>query len=155
MQDPVRDAVDLEVIRRLQEDGRTTNRALAEGADLAPSTMLNRVSDLEATASILGYHARVSLPSLGRPLEALVFVRLRPKSEEIISRFVEHVWELPDCIGLHLVTGDDDAVLHLAVSDAERLRHVVITQISSFPEVFDERTSLLFEHRRKTVIEPA
>ncbi len=43
----------------------------------------------------------------------------------------------------------------LAVSDAERLRQVVITQISSFPEVFDERTSLLFEHRRKAVIEPA
>jgi DNA-binding Lrp family transcriptional regulator len=64
-------------------------------------------------------------------------------------------WALPDCIGLHLVTGDDDAVLHLAVSDAERLRQVVIRQISSFPEVFDERTSLLFEHRRKVMIEPA
>ena len=155
MREPIRDTVDLEVLQRLQQNGRATNRALAEAADLAPSTMLNRVRDLEASAAISGYHARVSLASLGRPLEALVFVRLRPKSEEIISRFVEHVWALPDCIGLHLITGDDDAVLHLAVSDAERLRQVVIRQISSFPEVFDERTSLLFEHRRRAVIEPA
>ena len=39
-----------------------------------------------------GYHAEVDLAALGRGLQALVFVRLQPKSDDIVSRFIDHVW---------------------------------------------------------------
>ena len=64
------------------------------------------------------------------------------------------MWSLPETVGLHLITGVEDAVIHLATADADDLQRVVLTQISSFPGVFDERTSLLFEHRRKREVIP-
>ncbi|MEM9650509.1 MAG: Lrp/AsnC family transcriptional regulator [Actinomycetota bacterium] len=148
------DTSDLVLVRELQRDGRQTNRALAEAAGLAPSTSLGRIRDLEERGVFTGFHGHVDLGSLGRGLQALVFVRLQPKSDEIISRFSEHVWALPETIGLDLITGLEDLIIHLAVADAEALQRVVLNEISSFPGVFDERTSLLFQSRRKTVIEP-
>jgi len=88
-------------------------------------------------------------------LQALVFVRLQPKTADIVERFIDHVWSLPETMGIDLITGVEDVVIHLAVADAEALQTVILDQISSFPEVFDERSSLLFARRRRHVVTPA
>jgi DNA-binding Lrp family transcriptional regulator len=62
---------------------------------------------------------------------------------------------LPETMGIDLISGIEDVVIHLAVSDAAALQTIVLNQISSFPEVFDERSSLLFERRRRRVVSPA
>ena len=154
MTERLNDPADLVLLRELQANARQTNRALAEPAQLAPSTTLARVRELERRGAITGYHANVDLAALGRSLQALVFVRLQPKSDEIIQGFLDHMWSLPETVGLHLITGIEDAVIHLAVADADHLQSVILDQISSFPGVFDERTSLLFNHRIKRVVEP-
>lgn len=148
------DDADAALLRELQRDARQTNRALAKAADLAPSTTLARVRDLEQRNVVTGYHAEVDLSALGRGLQALVFVRLQPKSQDLINAFIEHVWELPETIGIDLISGIEDAVIHLAVADANALQDVIMNRISGYPGVFDERTSLLFTHRHKRVIEP-
>ncbi len=154
MAPPITDRTDLVLLHELQRDARQTNRALAAKVELAPSTTLNRVRDLERRGVIGGYHAEVDLSALGRGLQALVFVRLQPKSDDIIQGFLDHMWELPETIAVHLITGIEDAVIHLALPDAEALQSIILNEISSFPGVFDERTSLLFQHRRKHVIDP-
>lgn len=148
------DAADVLLVESLQQDGRQTNRALASKVGLAPSTTLNRVRELEQSGVIRGYHADVDLAALGRRLEALVFVRLQPKNADIVQRFVDHVWALPEVIGIDLISGVEDVLIHLAVADTDALQAVVLREISSFPEVFDERSSLLFTRRRRKVIQP-
>ncbi len=145
---------DLLLVSELQRDARQTNRALAKKAGLAPSTTLSRVRDLEQRGVVRGYHADIDLAALGRTLQALVFVRLQPKSDEVIEGFLEHMWALDETVAIHLITGVEDAVIQVAVPDAETLQRVIVNEVSSYPGVFDERTSLLFEHRRKDVIAP-
>lgn len=154
MTPPQLDAVDAHVLEELQRDARQTNRAVAATVGLAPSTTLNRVRELEQSGVITGYHAEVDLAALGRGLQALVFVRLQPKSDEIVNRFIDHVWSLPETMGIDLISGVEDVVIHLAVPDATVLQTIVLNEISSFPEVFDERSSLLFERRRRHVVLP-
>jgi len=148
------DDVDMALVAELQADARQTNRALAAKVDLAPSTSLTRVRELERKGVFTGFHAHVDLQALGRGLQALVFVRLQPKSDEIIQRFIEHMWAMPETVGIDLITGAEDIIIHLAVADTGALQKVILDKISSFEGVFDERTSLLFSRRRKTVIEP-
>lgn len=149
------DRLDAQLLGELQRDARQTNRRLADTVGLAPSTTLNRVRELEQRGVITGYHAEVDLGRLGRLLQALVFVRLQPKTADIVERFIDHVWSLPETMGIDLITGVEDVVIHLAVADAEALQTVILDQISSFPEVFDERSSLLFARRRRHVVTPA
>ncbi|MGI9607417.1 MAG: Lrp/AsnC family transcriptional regulator [Acidimicrobiales bacterium] len=148
------DDADLTLLRELQRDARQTNRALASTTGLAPSTTLTRVRELERRRAIIGYHAEVDLNVLGRSLEALIFVRLQPKNDDIISSFIEHMWELPETIAVSLITGVEDVVIHIAAADAATLQSLILNEVSNYPGVFDERTSLLFEHRRKNVIDP-
>jgi len=150
----VTDESDLSLIEALQAGARQTNRSLAQRAGLAPSTTLNRVRELENRGVITGYHADVDLGALGRDLQALVFVRLQPKNDETVTRFVDHIWSMPETIAVHLITGVEDVLVHVAVSDTEALQRAVLNRISNFPGVVDERTSLVFQHRRKAVIEP-
>lgn len=150
----VNNASDHALVEALQADARQTNRALAAKAGLAPSTTLNRVRELENRGVITGYHADVDLSALGRDLQALVFVRLQPKNDETVTRFVDHIWAMPETIAIHLISGTEDIVVHLAVSDTEALQRAVLNQISNFSAVVDERTSLVFQHRRKAVVDP-
>ena len=81
-------------------------------------------------------------------------MRLQPKNDETVSRFVDHIWAMPETVAIHLISGTEDIVVHLAVADTGALQRAVLNQISNFPGVVDERTSLVFEHRRKPVVEP-
>ena len=149
------DAIDRALLAALQSDARQTNRALAATAGVAPSTSLDRVRDLERRGVVTGYGADVDLAALGRPVQAMVAVRLHPKTHEIVQGFVDAAWQLPETVSVTLVTGADDALVHLAVPSVEVLRALVLDHIARAPGVVDEHTSLVFEHRRRRVVEPA
>lgn len=148
------DAIDANVLRELQIDARRPNKALADAAGVSPSTMLHRVRSLEARNAIRGYHADVDLNALGRHVEALVFVRLQPKSPAAVDDFMESIWSLDETVAVTLLTGSFDVLVHLSVRDISHLSEVVLTAIASAPNVMDEQTSIIFEHRRKRVLEP-
>ena len=148
------DRYDLAILAELQSNARQTNRAVAAAVGLAPSTTLDRIRDLERRGQVTGYHAEVDLRQLNRPLQAIVAVRLQPKTREIVDRFVEQIWQLPETLAVLLVSGADDVLVHLSVADTDSLRHLVLESIASFPGVVDERTSLVFAHRRKSVLQP-
>ena len=148
------DRTDIQILAALQSDARQTNRALAGTVGLAPSTTLDRVRSLEERGVITGYHATTDLNALGRPIQAMVAIRLRPKTAAIVDQVVERLWSLPETLAVFMLSGIDDILVHLSVSDTEALRHLVLDRISSIEGVVDERTSLVFEHRRRTVLEP-
>ena len=81
------DALDHALVRALQDDARQTNRDLAAAVHAAPSTSSERVRALRATGVIRGYHADVALEALGRRVQALIAVRIRPPSREHIEAF--------------------------------------------------------------------
>ena len=146
------DEIDHRILLELQADARRSNKALAASVGLAPSTTLGRVRDLEARRIILGYHAVVDPAALGRSIQALVSVRLQPKTNVVVEEFVEMIWELEETIAVTMLTGPFDLLVHLSVADISGLQTLVLERIASFDGVVDEQTSIIFEHRRKTVL---
>src|SRR4051794_21085395 len=64
-----------------------TNRDLAAAVHVSPSTSSERVRGLRGTGVIRGYHADVALEALGRRVQALIAVTIRPPSREHIEAF--------------------------------------------------------------------
>ncbi len=145
---------DRRILELLQSDGRTTKRALAGAVGLAPSTTLDRVRELEARGVITGYHAEVKPEALGRSMQAFVAIRIRPKTEQIVDALVARLWALPETMGVFLVSGADDLMVHLGVRDTQNLRKLVLENIANADGVVDETTSLIFDYRRKKVLQP-
>src|SRR3954465_8940377 len=82
------DPVDTKLLRILAEDARIPNNALAERAGIAPSTCLTRVRALRERGVIRGYHADVDPAALGRPLQAMIAVRLQSSARGHIPAFM-------------------------------------------------------------------
>jgi DNA-binding Lrp family transcriptional regulator len=143
-----------EIVRLLQKNARATNKELARAAGIAESTCLERVRSLRQRGVITGYHAEVDLAALGRTIRAIITVRLHPKTIESVQAFQAQVLEEPEVLSVTTTTGADDFLVDVAVPDVDHLRLFVLERLNGLPAVADTRTSLVYEHRRKTVVEP-
>ncbi|MER0444100.1 Lrp/AsnC family transcriptional regulator [Streptomyces sp. Edi4] len=141
----VLDPVDLHILRLLQNDARTTYRDLAAEVGVAPSTCLDRVARLRRAGVILGYQLRVDPAKLGRGLQALLSVQVRPHRRDLIGPFVERVRALPESRSLFHLTGPDDYLVHVTVADTADLQRLVLDEFTSRPEVARVETRLIFQ----------
>jgi DNA-binding Lrp family transcriptional regulator len=148
------DAVDWALVRELQDDARKTNRDLAAAVHVSPSTSSERVRALRHEGVIRGYHADVDFDALGRHVQALTAVTIRPPTRENIEAFRNWASRLPELVGVFVVAGASDFLLHVAVPDTDALYAFVIDRLTERPEVADVNTSVVYEHIRRPVLEP-
>ncbi|MDT7619083.1 MAG: hypothetical protein QOG20_5562 [Pseudonocardiales bacterium] len=149
------DSLDLSLLRLLQNDARLTNRQLAARTGVAPSTSLDRVRGLVERGVISGFHAEVDLNVLGRSVQALISVRIRPPSRDRIEAFRDWVTQLPEVLGLFVTSGTEDFLIHVGVPDTDGLYAFVIDRLTERREIADVRTSVVYEHVRSRPVEPA
>jgi DNA-binding Lrp family transcriptional regulator len=148
------DTIDLGLVRELQADARRTNRELADAVHVSPSTSSERVRALRGEGVIRGYHADVSLPALNRRVQALIATTIRPPTRRNIEAFRNWAASLPELIGVFVVSGRSDFLLHVAVPDTDALYAFVIDRLTGRPEVADVESSIVYEHIRRNVLEP-
>jgi DNA-binding Lrp family transcriptional regulator len=145
---PTVDAVDCAMLELLAHDARITNQALADRVGVAPSTALARLRSLRERGVIRGFHAEVDLAALGRPLQALIAVRLTVHARDEIDDFTRTVRRLPGVLMVFHLTGVTDYLVWVAASDAQDLREFVVDHLATHPAVAHAETSLIYEHRR-------
>lgn len=142
------DETDRKILEALSADARISNARLAERVGVAPSTALQRVRQLRASGVLRGFHAEVDLAALGRPLQAMVAVRLTVHNREQIETFTDNVRGLPGVLTVFHLAGATDYLVWLAAADAQDLREFVVEHLASDPAVAHAETSLIYEHRR-------
>jgi DNA-binding Lrp family transcriptional regulator len=142
------DDVDRALLELLARDARITNQRLADRVGVAPSTALARLRSLRDRGVIRGYHAEVDLAALGRPLQALIAVRLAVHARDQIDDFTSAVRQLPGVLMVFHLTGVTDYLVWVAASDAQDLREFVVDHLATHPSVAHAETSLIYEHHR-------
>lgn len=139
------DSVDLRILTELQNNARLPNKALAAAVGIAASTCLDRVNRLRESGVILGYRLEVDPALLGRPLEALLHVRMQPHRRPLVEPFVEHVLNQPETRELYHLTGADDFLVHVTAEDAGALQRLVLDQFTARDEIALVHTDLIFQ----------
>ena len=148
------DVLDTAILRALQADARRTNRDVAAAVGVSPTTALDRTRALRRRGIIRGATLDVDLGAIGRPVQALIAVRIRPPSRRAIEGFRDWVTALPETVGVFVVSGSEDFLVHVAVADNEGLYAFVIDRLTQRPEIADVRTSVVYEHLRTAVVDP-
>jgi len=142
------DATDRAILESLSEDARMPNNQLAARVGVAPSTCLARVRALRASGILRGFHAEIDLAALGRPLQAMIAVRLAVHAREQIEDFTRTVRSLPGVLSVFHMTGQTDYLVWVAAAGAQDLREFVVDHLATHPAVAHAETSLIYEHRR-------
>jgi DNA-binding Lrp family transcriptional regulator len=145
---PPLDAIDTAILESVAADARISNQRIAERVGIAPSTSLARLRSLRERGVIRGFHAEVNLAALGRPLQALVAVRLAVHAREQIDAFTRAVSALPGVLMVFHLTGVTDYLVWVAAADPQDLREFVVDHLATHPSVAHAETSLIYEHRR-------
>jgi len=150
--DVVLDATDRQILRVLAIDARTPNNALAAEVGLAPSTCLMRVRRLLDAGVISGFHADVAPEALGRPLQALISVRLQAQARARIGSFMGRFAALPGVLNVFFLAGVNDFLIHVAATSPDDLRDFVVDNLSASREVAATETNLIFEHLAPRIV---
>ncbi|RVC65110.1 AsnC family transcriptional regulator, partial [Mesorhizobium sp. M00.F.Ca.ET.038.03.1.1] len=102
------DAVDRNLLRLLQEDGRRTTLDLAARVGLSPTGTSLRVKRLFREGYITAVRAVLNPAKIGRGTLVFIEVRLDHTAPHIFERFAEAVIKSPEVLECHMVVGGFD-----------------------------------------------
>ena len=129
------DAIDRDILRILQRDGRITNTALAEKLGLTTTPTAQRVRKLEEAGVIRGYVALVDRTAVDRGTMVWVQVTLREPDLKRHTRFIKAVTAFPEVIEMHHVAGVEDFVLKVIVRDIAEYEEWVLKKLIQVPGI--------------------
>lgn len=135
------DITDRKLLLLLQTDGRLTHAELAQRIGLSASACTRRLQRLEADGVIAGYVARLNGEAIGRPTTVFIEVTLSSQGSGALDAFERAVAACPDVLECHLMSGDFDYLLRVAVADMRDYERVHRTHIVAFPHVARVRTA--------------
>ncbi|MFO0616840.1 MAG: Lrp/AsnC family transcriptional regulator [Polyangiaceae bacterium] len=143
------DAIDRQVLRTLQEDGRIANNALAQSVGLTPTPMLQRLKRLEQSGAIEKYVAIVDPAAAGCPTLAFIHVTLKSHELGLHKSFVDLVQKLDEVLECHHIAGDEDFLLKVAVPDIPALEHFLLHRISTSKAIGRVKTTFVLSSSKK------
>lgn len=105
------DRTDWRILAALQQDGRITNKALAERIGLSAPPCLRRLRSLEEAGVIARYTAVLDAEALGFELTAFAMVGLHSQADADLAAFEAQVREWDIVRECHMLSGEVDFVL--------------------------------------------
>ena len=139
------DAIDLNILTCLQEDGRISNLDLAEKVFLSPSSCLRRVRMLEEAGMISRYSAVLNADALGLELDAFVQVTIRRDVEHWHEDFVAALQSCPEVVGSYIITGDANYLLRVKARNLKHYSTFVLEKLYKMPGVLDIRSNIVLQ----------
>lgn len=134
------DALDLKILRGLQDDGRRSFTAIADALSLSVGTVRNRVSRLVAdgTLHVIG---RADPHRVGFHAPANIHIIVRPPS--LIEGAAEQIAAYPEVSYVAVVSGQYDLEVDVMCRDLEHLTELVTERLPGVPGVEDTHTSMI------------
>jgi len=116
------DSTDLKILTELQRNARISFSELGRLVHLSAPAVRERVSRLEESGTITGYHARVQPQKLGYPIEA--FLRLSVPAESY-PRVLAEIGRMSEVQSCAHVTGEDAFYLRVAARSTTDLERII------------------------------
>lgn len=138
------DGVDLAILAELSGNARITGAALAKRVGVAESTCAKRLQLLRERRIITGFTTQMDLAALGHPIQAVIAVRLASHNRDHVLRFHDTLTAIPGVLTVFHVAGENDYLLHVAVTSPQQLRDIVLDHINVHSGVQHTETQLVF-----------
>ena len=144
------DRIDRQILNALQEDGKLQNIELAKRVGLSPSPCLRRVRLLEEAGIIQGYVAQLDAAKVGAGLTVFARVWLKGQDEETVNDFINEVKDMPQVMECHLMAGDCDFLLRIAVADLDSYRKFQIEHLTRIRGAQSVKTEIPMQNIKLT-----
>ena len=144
------DAIDLKILKILQEDGRISNLDLSNKIGLSAAPTLERVKKLERSGIIKGYHATLDLYKLGLGTETFMQVSLAYNKQNAIDNFMNGIAKIDEIMECYQVTGSSDFILKIIVKDVQAYELLVREKLAKIQEITHMQTMVVLSTLKKS-----
>lgn len=131
------DELDKRIVELLCRSSQGSYRQLAKQLEVHPTTLIQRVKNLEAKGIINGYRASIDYMKLGFEYMGMVSV-----IADNVSTVQERIASIPQVISVFDVTGDSDCLVWIACVDREEFSDIV-KEINAIPDVHKTNTAVI------------
>ncbi len=147
---PQLDAIDRNILKELQADGRLSNVDLAERVHLSPSACLRRVKALEDAGVIAQYVALLNPKAVGRHGTSYTIINVENTQPKLLERFEQAVRGVPEILDCFYVAGANDYLVRFTYRDAEDLERFHAEVLPRLPGVVRSNSMLVLRTVKKT-----
>jgi Lrp/AsnC family leucine-responsive transcriptional regulator len=116
------DAINLRILKELQQEPRLTMTALGRRVGLSSPAVTERVRRLEESGVIRGYRLEINPSALGLPIAA--YIRIRPNPGQL-SKIADLASNIPEVVECHRVTGEDCFILKIYLPSLDQLDRIL------------------------------
>lgn len=134
------DRIDRKILSELRKDGRLSVTELAETVSLSTSPCWARLKRLENANIIEGYTANINARALGINELFFIEITLERHDDEILDEFSTALSNMPEVVEAHLVTGDYDYLVKVAVKNSEHYERFLRKNLYSMKGVRHTRS---------------
>ena len=114
------DELDRKIIDMMCRSSQGSYRQLAKQLGVHPTTLIQRVKNLESKEVIKGYRAKVDYMKLGFDYMGIVHIYA-----DNLPDVLEDLRNIPQIVGIFDVTGDSDAIAWIACMDRDEFSDTV------------------------------
>lgn len=136
------DYLDTRILSILQKDGQISMARLSEDVGLSLSACHRRVKNLESEGIISHYAARVNRRAIGLDLQIFIEVKLTSHYKKDQAAFEEKILAMPDVLECHLISGEFDYLIRVAVTGPSDYEDFYRNRLSEIPAIAQVKTLL-------------
>ncbi len=147
------DAIDQQILKELQEDGRITNVELARRVGISAPPCLRRVRALEEAGYIKGYRGLLDEKLLGFEVTVFAMVHLSSQAEADLRAFEDFVRAQPLVRECWMLSGEIDFILKCVAPDLKTFQ-AFVAELTAAPHVRNVKTALTLRNSKDAAIVP-
>jgi DNA-binding Lrp family transcriptional regulator len=147
------DAIDLKILKELQDDGRITNVELARRVGISAPPCLRRVRALEEAGFIKGYRGLLDEKLLGYEVTVFAMVHLISQAEPDLKAFEDFVRNAQLVRECWMLSGEIDFVLKCVAPDLKTFQ-AFVAELTGAPNVRNVKTSLVLRNSKDAAMVP-
>ena len=147
------DAIDRQILKELQDDGRMTNVELARRVGISAPPCLRRVRALEQAGYIKGYRALLDEKRLGYEVTVFAMVHLSSQADADLKAFEDFVRAQPLVRECWMLSGEIDFVLKCVAPDLKTFQ-AFVAELTAAPHVRNVKTSLTLRNSKDAAMVP-
>ena len=150
MNETVLDAIDLQILRALQENARLTTKELAAQVHLSTTPVFERMKRLEREGFILKYAAVLDAGKLGRGFTVFCSVKLKQMTRSVARNFISVIKDIPQVIECYNISGEYDYLLKIQASDMKYYNEFIINVLGNIDSIGSILSSFVMDEIKNT-----
>ncbi|MBT8267114.1 MAG: Lrp/AsnC family transcriptional regulator [Bacteroidia bacterium] len=144
------DSTDKNIIMRLQEDCKQTNKELSNALGLSVTAIYERVKKLEKEQIIQKYVAVIDKDKIDKGFVAFCHIKLEKHAKDFVVKFEKEVCKLDEVLECYHISGDYDYILKILVKDMAAYRDFMVKKLTTIDHIGSTHSTFMISEVKQS-----